>query len=172
MNIMQIINISEWIFFQIRRKWMILTTLLREESPSGDHRQDQRYFHHHWRPILHFTHPTIKDHASRGGGGSMGGHASAGPQSEPRLSDKYDNQQFEHCQRSIVPSTAAASSNFAESFDEESGEHNEAIEPHKAWLDDQYCCQQTCRWGKILKKKNLFFLQIFDFLYFFAKINF
>lgn len=75
--------------------------------------------------------PCERYHASRRGCGSMGGYASAGPQSD-RLSAQQSQRQ--------------TTTTDKQQIDEESSQYNEAIKPHKTWFDDQYCCQQTCRY--------------------------
>lgn len=88
--------------------------------------------------------------ASRGGCGSMGGYAPAGPQSEPinRLSwqcNCFDNNSSK-CPSIGRTSWPATSCLPHSQTHEEPSQHHEAVQPHQARLHDQHSCEQArCR---------------------------
>lgn len=128
------------IFFWFQ-KWMILSPAkLRQEVVTGVEQQQQQLF------------ACVRPHhASRGGRGSMGGYAPAGPQSEPRLSwqcDCFDNNSSSKCSivRTSWPATSCLPDNQTH---EEPSQHHEAVQPHQARLHDQHCCEQAGRWAYV-----------------------
>lgn len=77
-------------------------------------------------------------HASRGGRGSMGGHAPEVPQSNDGLQESG--------KVIIVASGSQAKrASGQRETHEEPGEHHEAVEPHKTWFHDQHGREQTYR---------------------------